>query len=259
VARERAGIAREGREMAKFWEEAEYLPIPELSPYVTHERYERPKEVFKLVAKRLAELTEAGRRYRYADIACANGELLYLLKRRFPHWTLEGFDFTPEFIACGRDFPGLDGVKLHVQDLFTLDDRFDAVSFLGMLHGVWEFEPYLEKLLSLVSPGGLLLVDGCFNPFDIELRAVFMDNSKPEAAGKWRRDFSQHSRSALARFLAGRCRDFTFEDVPMAVEIPRRPDAPHANVWTFRDEHGRVLVTNGTNMLLNKTLMIVRV
>jgi len=245
--------------MAKFWEEAEYLPIPELSPYVKHDRYEHPKEVFKLVARKLEALTDSARSYRYADIACANGELLYLLKRRFPHWALEGYDFTREFIECGLAFPGLAGVKLHLQDFFTLDDRFDAVSFLGMLHGVWEFEPYLEKLLSLVRPGGLLLVDGCFNPFDIEFRAVFMDNSRPEAAGRWRRDFSQHSRSAIGRFLAGRCRAFEFEDVPMNVEIPRREGAPHANVWTFKDEHGRVLVTNGTHMLLNKTLLTVHV
>lgn len=244
---------------AKFWEEAEYLPIPELSPYVTHERYERPKEIFKLVASKLAAITDPARAHRLADIACANGELLYLLKQRLPHWQLEGFDFTAEFIACGRAFPGLAGVKLSVQDLFTLDDRFDVVTFLGMMHGVWEFEPYLEKLLSLVRPGGALLVDGCFNAYDIEFRAVFMDNSKPEAAGKWRRDFSQHSRKSIARFLDGRCRRFEFEDVPMNVQIPQRPDAPHANVWTFRDEHGRVLVTNGTHMILNKALLTVHV
>jgi SAM-dependent methyltransferase len=253
-----SGDEVEGDPRVKFWEEAEYLPIPELSPYVTHARYERPKEVFKLAAHKLARLCDPARSHRVADIACANGEFLYLLKQRFPHWALEGFDFTREFIECGRAFPGLAGVKLHVQDMFALDDRFDVVTFLGMMHGVWEFEPYLEKLLALVSPGGVLMVDGCFNPFDIEFRAVFMDNSKPEAAGKWRRDFSQHSRSAIARFLAGRCASFEFEDVPMNVEIPRNPDAPHANVWTFKDEHGRTLVTNGTHMILNKSLLTVR-
>jgi len=241
----------------KFWEAAEYLPIPELSPYVTHDRYEHPKEVFKLVAQRLGELGDPAHARRCADIACANGELLYLLKRRFPHWKLAGYDFTREFIDCGRAFAGLAGVDLQVQDLFELEQRFDVVTFLGMMHGVWEFEPYLEKLLSLVEPGGVLMVDGCFNPYDIEFRAVFMDNSKPEAAGKWRRDFSQHSRRAIARFLEGRCRDFAFEDVPMNVEIPQKRDAPHANVWTFQDEHGRTLVTNGTHMILNKSLLTV--
>ena len=43
----------------------------------------------------------------------------------------------------------------------------------------------------------------------------------------------------------------------MTVELPRKPEAPHSNVWTFKDENGKIIVTNGTNMMLNKTLLTV--
>lgn len=234
-----------------------YEPIPELSPYVRHDRYERPKEIFKHLARKLASVTRADRRYRYADLACANGELLYHLRKRFAHWQLEGYDITPEFIEAGRAFPGLAGIELHVQDLYAIEDRFDIVSLINLMTVIGDPEETLLHLISLVEPGGLLLVDGCFNVHDVEFRGLFMDNSRPESEGKWRSECNQHSRTSIARILEGRCRSFEFEDVVMNVGIPRRPEAPHADVWTFKDEHGRNIITNGTNMMMNKSLLTV--
>lgn len=34
--------------------QAGYLPLPALSPYVRHDRFEQPKEVFKFIANTLA-------------------------------------------------------------------------------------------------------------------------------------------------------------------------------------------------------------
>ena len=240
-----------------FEEAAVYLPLPELSPYVSHDRYENPKEVFKHLVGKLKRIVDPKKSYRYADIACANGELLYYLRKEFPDWELHGFDFTEEFIDTGRAFEGLRGIPLDVMDFYDLTETFDIVSFLGTMHGMWDLDEPLNKLLSLCNPGGFLLIDGCFNPYEVDVRAVFVDNSRPEARGKWHRDWSQHSRSGVSRILEGKCQRHDFEEIPMNVELPRKPDAPHCNVWTFKDENGKIIVTNGTNMMLNKTLLTV--
>ena len=245
--------------MGNPFDKAQYLPIPELSPYTKHDRYERPKEIFKRLAAKLGRITEPGRVYDYADVATANGELLYHLRKQFPHWRFKGFDITPEFIAAGRAYAGLKGIELCVSDLYDIREQFDVVTFINVMTTVWDAEEPLAHLLSLVRKGGVLLVDGCFNEYDVELRAVFMDNSKPESAGRWRREYSQHSRRSIARFLEGRCERFEFEDVPMGVEIPRDENAPHTNVWTFKDEHGRIHITNGTHVVMEKTLLTVYV
>ena len=245
--------------MSSPFDEAEYLPLPALSPYTSHDRYDRPpKEIFKAVEAALRRATEPDRTYRYADIACANGEMLYYLRQQFPQWEFSGYDLTPAFIETGRRFPGLAGVPLHVADLFEMETTFEIVSCINIMTAIWDPAPFLDKLLSLVEPGGLLLVDGCFNKHDVEVRTVFMDNSKPEAAGRWRRDGSQHSRSGVAALLEGRCASFVFEDVPMSVEIPRRPEAPATDVWTFRDAKGRNRITNGANILMDKSLLVVK-
>jgi SAM-dependent methyltransferase len=239
------------------FDKARYLPIPALSPYVRHDRYERPKEIFKHLGRKLSRIVEPERRYEYADVATANGELLYYLRKRFPHWRFSGYDMTPEFIETGRTFPGLAGVDLQVRNLYEMEGQFDLVSFINVMTSVWDAEEPLGKLLSLVKKGGVLLVDGCFNEYDVEFRGVFMDNSRPESAGRWRRECSQHSRKSIAGFLRGRCKRFEFEEVPMGVEIPRVQRAPDSNVWTFKDEEGRIHITNGTRMLMDKTLLTV--
>ncbi|MGE0432729.1 MAG: trans-aconitate 2-methyltransferase [Planctomycetota bacterium] len=244
---------------------ASYQALPSQSPYVSHERYENPKESFRFVAAKLAELTAddgPDRTRHVADVGCANGELLYHLRTRFPHWRYTGYDLTPEFIAAGRAYPPMAGIELHVSDMYAIDARqaFDVVTFINVLTLLpGEPETPLLQLLSLVKPGGLLLVDGMFNPYDIEFRAVLMDNSRPESAGKWRPEYAQHSQRTIARILDGRCRSFTFDPIPMPIELPRKPGAPAANVWTFKDEHGRNIITNGTFMMMEKTLLTVQV
>ena len=202
---------------------------------------------------------EVSRRYRYADLACANGELLYFLRKQFPEWQFQGYDITPEFIETGQAFPGLLGVELHVQDLYAIDDKFDIVSVINLMTVIGDPEETLLHLTSLVNEGGILLVDGCFNVYDVEFRGVFMDNSRSESEGKWRQDCNQHSRKSIARILEGRCQRFEFEEIIMNVEIPRNEAAPHTNVWTFKDEHGRIIITNGTNMIMDKSLLTVYV
>ena len=93
------------------------------------------------------------RRYRYADLACANGELLYFLRTQFPDWQFEGYDITPEFIATGKAFSGLSGVELHVQDLYAIDDEFDIVSVINLMTAIGDPEETLLHLLSLVKVG----------------------------------------------------------------------------------------------------------
>ena len=245
--------------MTNPFEEAKYLPLPALSPYTGHGRYENPpKEIFKAVEKKLREVTEPERSYRFGDIACGNAEMMYYLRSQFPSWQFTGYDLTPEFIETARSYPGLSGVELHVSDLYDVTERFEIVTCVNLMSAIWEPEPFLDKLLSLVEPGGVLIVEGLFNEYDVEVRAVFMDNSKPESKGLWRREGSQHSQATIAGLLEGRCERFGFEPVPMGVEIPRREDAPATDVWTFKDEHGRNLITNGSHIIFQKWLLTVQ-
>lgn len=240
------------------FEKASYQPVPELSPYVTNGRYENPKELFKQALAKLKTLVGDKDTLDLVDLGCANGEFLYYVRQNFPRWNLTGFDFTEQFIQTGREFEGLAGITLETKDFFTVEENFDIVCCFGTCPIFPDIEKPLEKLLSICRDGGIIICDGLFNKFDVEVRTVFCDSSKPEFEGIWHQDFNQHSRKRLRRFLEGKVAEVEFEDLVMGVELLSNPDDPHTNVWTFRDEDGRVLITNGMNMILNSTIMTIR-
>lgn len=103
--------------------------------------------------------------------------------------------------------------------------------------------------------GGLLLVDGYFSSDEVETRTFYMDKS--HRPGVWVRDWSLFTRSGLREFLADKASSVDFYDVPM-IDLPRDPTAFHTRAWTFRDAAGRNRITNGTQRLLDDTLMVVR-
>ena len=227
------------------------MTIPELSPYITSHRYGQPKEIFKAAARKLRELVPAGAPCRLADLGCANGEFLHFLGQQFPEWELHGYDREPAFIRVARE--AQPQVAFEVSDLFDIGERFDVVTMLGTFCIFADPGPVLEKLTSLAP---VLLIDGYFNASEIDVRISYRDNSKPEATGHWRADFHQHAQSTVRALLEPQ-RQVEFEPITMGVDLPRNPDAPHINAWTFKDEHGRRHLTNGLNMILDDTLLVV--
>lgn len=234
-----------------------YQRHPGLSRYVGRGRYDNPKEDFKVITEQLARLTDPARVYSVADIGCGNGELLYLIKQRFPAWRLTGYDHTGEFIEAALAFPGLAGVDFRQADLFDLDGRYDIVIATCFLSLFDDIEPPLRKLMMLCREGGLLLATGLFNPFDIEVRVQFCDNSRAETRGQWRTDFNRHSQKHIRELLAGEVETLAFESCRYDLELPADPVHP-IRVWSVRDANGETWLLNGAWQIANQTLMIAK-
>ena len=237
-----------------------YLALPKIAQYVKIDpaRYEKPKSVFKHLMNKIGTLVEADSTATYADIACANGEFLYQLRKRFPKMKLHGFDAEPAFIETAKRFEGLNGVSMQVGNLFDLEEQFDFVSFLGIMSTFWDPSKPLNQLLKLVKPGGVLFVDGYFNPNEVEMRVAFQDNSVEEGRGRWRRDWGVMSQSGIRDVLSEDCEQVEFEEIVMDADLPRNPEKPHIFVWTFKDENGRRHLTHGGRMIVDDVLMIAR-
>lgn len=235
---------------------AKYHPLPALSPYVRQDRYTAPKEDHKFFERKLREKIDVSAPLDVVDVGCGNGELLYLLKQKFPHWRLTGYDFTPEFIETGKNFPGLSGVELIVADMFDINRTFDIVLSDGVIQIFPEVQKPLEKMISICNDGGHLFVTGRFNKFDIEVRLQYCDNTNEISRGIWRTDWNQHSRQSLIRLFGSHVQSIEFHDVIMDKDLPLNPDMP-INSFTFRDIGGKNIITNGVNMILNKTMLII--
>jgi len=238
-------------------EDAEYESYPDQEPYTETDRYENPKEDFKTIASRLQNLLDTEQTYRVADLGCANGELLYLLNKTFPHWELHGYDRTKAFLETARGVDGLSDVQFHHRDLFEVEETFDVVLSSLVLLLFQDVEPPLRKMLSLTRSGGYLLGTGLFNEHDIEVHVEYRDFSSPETADDWRTDYNRHPRSTIREQFGDQIQSIQFEDMPFDVELEKDPNNP-IRVWTIEDADGNHILTNGAGQILNQTLMTIR-
>jgi len=235
---------------------AQYNEFPETGPHLNFDRFDNPKESTKFYARHLKTIIDQGKPLTLADIACANGEMIYHFKKCLPHWQFYGFDYTPKYIELAKTHPALHDVHFECKALNDIKGQFDMVSFFGIITTYWDYRPAFTKLLSLCKPGGYVLVDGIFSPMEVEARTLFMDNSAyPD---RWRRDFSVFTQSGVRDFLKDKCSEIRFDDVPMGIELPFNQNAPHINAYTFKDASGRNRLTNGTRVLIDTTLLTIR-
>ena len=248
-------ISKKSQNLSKI--KARYSPLPHLSPYISGNRYHLLKEDHKYYIRKLQSLVDTKQRFRVADVGCGNEEMIYALKRAFPQWDFTGYDKTREFIETAKAFEGLKGVRMIQSDLFDIEETFQIVLCSSVIQIFQEIEPPLLKLLSLCKKEGFLLIDGLFNKFDIEVRLQFCDNTNPISKGLWRADWNQHSQASIRRLLENKVEWLEFEEVPMDLDIPLNTEMP-INRFTFRNQNGKNITTNGTNLMMDRILMTVK-
>lgn len=238
-------------------DEEKYLAVPENTPYLDTARYSMFKEDHKNIIRVLRDKIDTKIPLHLVDVGCANGELLYHLHREFPHWRMDGIDFTEDYILTARNFRGLLGVNFQVASLFDVNGKWDVVLSTGVVEIFSDPTDVLRKLVSLTRAGGLMIADGRFNEVDMDVRLQFRDRSPPSRSQEWRTDWNLHAQRTVLEAIEKQVRSVTFQDVEMNIDIPRDPAKPAAHTWTFRDEAGRALQTNGAWILKNKQLVIV--
>jgi len=236
---------------------ASYQAMPSLSPYVGTDRYDHPKEDHKFIAGQLRHFVDVDRPMRVGDLGCGNGELIYFLKSQFPLWEYCGFDYTKSFIDTALSFDGLAGVRFVNQDLFEISENFEIVLCTGVANVFPDVGELLDKLLSVCATGGWVFVDGLFNRHAVDVRVTFRDNSMPESQGLWRTAFNQHSRETISAMLRGYVASFEFVDMVMDKDLPFDAAKPAVNSFTFRRADGRNVITNGLNLIVNRTLLVI--
>ena len=234
-----------------------YKSYPDIEPYISNKLYGNPKEDYKTIGARLKTLANLEQAYKVADLGCGNGALLYYLHQQYPHWELYGYDSTPEHIETAQRFEGLKGVQFFHQDFLQLKGTFHIVLSTCLLSVFKDIRKPLNKMLHLCRKGGWVLVTGLFNPFDIEVRVQFCDNTHPQTRDQWRTDFNRHSQQSIRNLFAKKVQSIDFEECPFGLEIPPNPEHP-IRVWTVKNDQGRNLLINGAQQICNQTLLIIK-
>lgn len=249
-------------------EHGSYAPLPELSPYSTlsKKRLQNPKFIFRKCLEIAKSKGIEDRNYfSWADIGCANGEFIHYLRNNTQNNAqFTGIEITKDFLSVAKLlFEGDKNVSLISGDFLELTvgvdlAKHDVFSCLGSFPIFPEPHQFLHKALDLTAPGGLLLIDGRFNPYDIDIIIKYKDDSSV-AKGLWRCDFNVHSEKTIRHILDGRndvlaCEFHYFK---IDVDIPKQQCAPHVNMWTEIDSNGKRIVTNGMLQNFDPSFLVI--
>lgn len=236
-----------------------YRTIPKLSPYVKS-TYGTFKEKDKFIIKKLKENIKNYKKkeFNLIDVGCGNATLLYRIKKNFPFFKLKGVDRERKFLDVAKKFRGLNDVEFEVNDIYKIKKKYDVVLCSSTFQIFENFRKPLKKLLSLTKKNGLIMIDGLFNSYDVETRLIYCDNSNNISKNLWRKDWNQHSIKVVSEFLKeNNIRSFKFFNLTMDKNI-KHNNKIHVNQFTFRDRSNRNIITNGTNMILNRKLLVIK-
>ena len=239
--------------MAKY----KVLPKKGISPYLDTKRFQKPKEIFKHSIDILNKLNFKKKKS-LVDICCANGEFLYLLKKKFKNWDFTGIDICKEYIEVAKSHNELIDIKFIHKNFMSINTKWDIVFMHGSLQTQKDFEPWINKLLKIVNKNGYIFITSYFNPYDVDMKIEFCDNSNDMTKGIWRSDYNFHSQFSVSKFLKKKCKSFKFFKIPMNVEIKRSKKMPHINSWTLKDIKGNNILTNGMKLILDDYLLLIK-
>jgi SAM-dependent methyltransferase len=156
---------------------------------------EEPRTRSSLLLELLATRVNLGHRGKMLDIGCGNGATLSAFHRVRPQWTLAGFEQSE---SIRPRILGLPGVRQFWSGtLEAIPASFDLITVVHVLEHVSEPISFLRHVLSLLAPGGWLLIqvpNAAENPFDM----LVTDH------------YSHFSPEILDRFV----RSFGFEAIP---------------------------------------------
>jgi len=238
----------------------EYRRIHDKDIYLKEDRYERPKEVFKKVADLVLESGVLKEGSIVCDIGCATGEFLHYLSRLFPKAKYYGYDVAPEFLEKAKQMvPNVTFLKGSVLDRELLQPASSDVTFLLGVSAMFDdFKPCFLNVMHWTRPGGRLYILSIFNPYPIDVWVTYRrtDSSDPNLREL---GWNMVSIVSVSRWLDATLGPGKYTFIPwvMPFDLPPHPD-DLVRTWTFLDDQGQRLFTNGLSIIPHFYILEIR-
>lgn len=184
------------------------------------------------------------------DIGCASGELLYFLKKDLnTAGKVWGFDISEELIQNARErFDDETDINFFIDNAssFKLNKTFDVITMASVLSLFDDPYPILTNLLHHLNDGGVILISGIFNDYNIDVRMRY----KLDTDDEWYSCgiANQFSKKRIGNFLNKLGYRYRFSTQIMPFDIP--PKELPVRSWTV-NVNGERWLTSGLQLLYN--------
>ena len=118
--------------------------------YKNEKRFSNPKLSFI----ELLKILKAKPSDSILDIGCANGELLYYLKKKYKENKLSGFELLPSLIKIAKkNLPKTINIhKIDITKKIDIDEKFDIIIISGVISIFDDYKKPMKALLKILKP-----------------------------------------------------------------------------------------------------------
>lgn len=241
-----------------------YTSLPKTSPYskINKARLKNPKFVFRKANLYIRK--EFKKPSSWIDIGTGNGEFIFYLANKWKNVNFLGIDATNKFIKVAKKLnKDFENTSFICEDIFKITSnkyKSDIVTCLGTFTIFPNPKLILNKMLNMVNKGGILLIDGRFNPYEISAQIKFKDDKKINNKELWRCDFNLHSEKWIRKILSNRndVSKIYFKYPIMDNKILKKKNVSDINVWTMPLKSGGYQITNGLKIIISPSFLIIK-
>lgn len=158
-----------------------------------------------------------------------------------------GYEYLSELVEIAKvRYPNVKFIQSDVLDRNSIQkQRYDFITFLGVLSLFDEVEPVLNNLIYWTKTNGAIYIHTMFNPYDID---IILRYRKAEDYTKdiWEYGWNIVSQKTISRILDKnkKVQSYKFHKFEISVDLDKHFDDP-VRSWTEKLENGKRQIING--------------
>jgi ubiquinone/menaquinone biosynthesis C-methylase UbiE len=212
--------------------------------YLNSNRYNKPKESFKLLGKILKKNLSKNKSYSILDIGCANGELLFYLDKNFDNLELHGVDVRQDLIDLAKNkLNKVINLKRLDYNKKTLNKKFDIVICSGVLSIFDNLDVVMKNIKKNLKKNSSIYLFNSFNEYDYDVIISYKDiNSNIE---EYQSGWNIWSLKTISKYFKGK----KITKYPFNIKLDVKKNSNDLiRSWTTKIENKRYF-TNGLSMI----------
>ncbi len=167
-----------------------------------------------------------------ADVGCATGAFPGYLKTRFPNAEINGIEHLEGLLTKARfDFPLVTFRQGNVLNKFSVSEKYDVITMLGVLGIFDDYKIVLDNVLSWLNPNGRLIIQNMVSEFDVDVFVKYKPSSSTFEASDLESGWNIVSKKSLSLVAeANNARVVSSKPFELKVKLEKQSDVLRS--WT---------------------------
>ena len=142
-------------EIGKYYQSENYISHSDTSTGLINNLYHRVRKKTLIRKKKLMETFTGQKTGSILDVGCGTGAFLHTMKEA--GWDVTGLEPDENAAKKAKELYGIEPLK--AEEIYNLSPAsFDAITMWHVLEHVHDLHGYMQKLKSLLKPGGKLFI-----------------------------------------------------------------------------------------------------